>query len=539
MSRTTPSRRPLDTIVVGAGFAGLYMLHRLRGLGLEAQVLEAGTDIGGTWFWNRYPGARCDIESLEYSYSFDDALQQEWRWTERYASQPEILKYIHHVAERYDLRRSIRLSTRVVSAHYDAAANLWSVTTEHGDTLRARFCIMATGCLSNAKLPEIAGLADFEGQRYHTGLWPTAPVDFSGMRVGVIGTGSSGIQVIPVVAEQARELVVFQRTPGYSLPSRNEPLDPEDERATKQRYAQMRKQARESVAGVAGYPVPTQSAFAVDPAERDAIYETHWNAGRTSIGRVFDDLLVDAKANDTAADFVRAKIRAQVHDPRTAAALMPRDPIGTKRVCLDSGYYQAYNRPNVRLVDLRATPIEHVTPRGIRLRDGEEVALDALIFATGYDAMTGALNAIDIRGTEGIALKDEWAAGPRTLLGLMSAGFPNLFFITGPGSPSVLSNVIVCIEQHVDWIADCLAWMRERGNVRIEATRDAQDAWVAHVNEVAAATLFPVANSWYMGANVPGKARVFMPYVGGVGPYRKKCDAVAAAGYEGFAMASS
>jgi cyclohexanone monooxygenase len=538
MTSKGPESEPqhVDAIVVGAGFAGLYMLHRLRGLGLSAQVFEAGSGIGGTWFWNRYPGARCDIESLEYSYSFDDALQQEWHWTERYASQPEILNYIHHVAERYDLRRSVRLETRVVSAHYDEAAGLWTVRTDRGDVATARFCIMATGCLSNAKLPEIAGLAAFEGQRFHTGLWPSATVDFGGQRVGVIGTGSSGIQVIPIVAEEAAQLVVFQRTPGYSLPSKNAPLDPAYERATKARYAGVRKAARESVAGVAGYPVPTQSAFDVAAPERDAIYETHYDAGRTSIGRAFTDLLVDAAANATAADFVRDKIRRTVHDPATARALLPHHPIATKRVCLDSGYYQTYNRPNVRLVDLRETPIERFTPHGIRTT-AEEIALDAVIFATGYDAMTGALLAIDIRGTGGLALSDKWAAGPRTYLGLMSAGFPNLFFITGPGSPSVLSNVIVCIEQHVDWITEALAHLQARGIARMEAGPAAEDAWVAHVNEVAARTLFPVANSWYMGANVPGKPRVFMPYVGGVGPYRKKCDEVAAAGYAGFALA--
>jgi cyclohexanone monooxygenase len=529
----TPPVRRVDAVVVGAGFAGLYMLYRLRKLGLSTQVFEAGSDIGGTWFWNRYPGARCDIESLEYSYSFSDELQQEWRWTERYASQPEILRYINHVADRFDLRSGVQLDTRVASAVFDDEAGHWVVATQSGEVIAARFCIMATGCLSAAKVPEIPGLDRFEGPTYHTGLWPHEGVDFSGRRVGVIGTGSSGIQVIPMVAQQAAQLFVFQRTPHFSLPGRNRPLAPEEERETKARYAAVRKTARESVAGVAGYPVPTQSAFDVDQATRDATYERHWNAGRTSIGRAFTDLLTDAPANETAADFVREKIRRTVRDPQVAESLTPRHYIATKRVCLDNGYFDTYNQPHVTLVDLRKSPLKEFTPNGVRT-EAASYELDAMVFATGFDAMTGALLAIDIRTRKGATLAEHWAAGPRTYLGLMSSGFPNLFFITGPGSPSVLSNVIVCIEQHVEWIADCLAQMKERGASRIEASRSAEDDWVAHVNQVAGKTLFPIANSWYMGANVPGKPRVFMPYVGGVGPYRKICDEVAADGYRGF-----
>ena len=535
MSAEKPTTVPghVDAIVVGAGFAGMYMLHRLRGLGLSTQVFEAGSDIGGTWFWNRYPGARCDIESLEYSYSFDDDLQQSWHWSERYASQPEILRYIRHVAERFDLRRSIQLGTRVAGALFDHGSSRWTVTTAAGEALSARFCIMATGCLSAAKVPQIPGLDRFEGSTYHTGLWPEGGVDFTGQRVGVIGTGSSGIQTIPMVAKEAAQLLVFQRTPHFSMPARNRPLETDEERKTKARYREMRKAARESVAGVAGYPVPTQSAFDVDEAQRRAAYERHWNDGRTAIGRVYTDLLTDEAANETAADFVRAKIRAMVFDPDVAESLLPRHPIGTKRVCLDTGYFDTYNQPNVTLVDLRKQPLVEFTSRGVRT-EAATYELDAVVFATGFDAMTGSLLAIDIRTGTGASLREHWAAGPRTQLGLMSAGFPNLFFITGPGSPSVLSNMIVCIEQHVDWIADCLNELQRRGATRIEATTAAEDDWVEHVNEVAHRTLFPIANSWYMGANVPGKPRVFMPYVGGVGPYRKICDAVAADGYRGF-----
>ena len=523
----------VDVLVVGAGFAGLYAIVRLRGLGLNVQCVEAGSDVGGTWFWNCYPGARCDIESLEYSYSFDERLQQEWRWPERYSAQPEILRYIRHVADRFDLRRSIRLNTRVVAAAFDESGGRWRVQTDQGRTIDTRFVVMATGCLSSARVPVVQGAERFVGEQLHTGCWPQESVDFRGRRVGVIGTGSSGIQVITALAGQAAALHVFQRTPGFSLPSRNTPLDPEVERRVKADYASMRRRARESASGNAAYPVPTQSAFDVDADERHRIYEQHYGAGRVSIGRAFNDLLVDAAANETAATFVRGKIASTVHDPATAAALMPSHPIGTKRVCLDSGYYEAFNRPDVHLVDLSEEPIDCITEQGIRTRL-REIELDVIVYATGYDAMTGALDAIDIRGRDGQTLREAWRAGPRTLLGVQSAGFPNLFFVTGPGSPSVLSNVIVCIEQHVDWIADALAHLGDRGLDSMEASAAAQDSWVDHVNEVAAKTLYPVANSWYIGANVPGKPRVFMPYVGGVGSFRAICDRTAANGYEGF-----
>ena len=529
-----PPRR-LDAVIVGAGFAGLYALHRLRGLGLSARVFEAGDGVGGTWYWNRYPGARCDVESMDYSYSFSDALQQEWKWSERYASQPEILTYINHVADRFDLRRDIQLSTRVTAAVFDEAARWWTVTTDRGDRVSARFCIMATGCLSTAQLPKLPGRETFKGRTYHTGRWPHDGVDFTGQRVGVIGTGSSAIQSIPIIAAQAAHLFVFQRTPNFSVPARNAPLDPEYERQVKAEYADFRRQARESRVGFV-VERSEASALAVTDAERRREYEKRWGRGGLGFTATYVDLLTNKDANDTAADFVREKIRAAVRDAGVADLLAPKDyPVGTKRMCVDTGYYETFNRDNVTLIDIRRAPIEAITADGLRTRDAA-YRLDSIVFATGFDAMTGALLGIDIRGRGGRTMNDAWAEGPRTYLGLAVAGFPNLFAITGPGSPSVLSNMIVSIEQHVDWIADCVDHMRAKGQETIEATDAAQDAWVAHVNQIGHATLYPRANSWYMGANVPGKPRVFMPYIGGVGAYRQICDGVAARGYEGFTL---
>ncbi|HEV8531924.1 MAG TPA: NAD(P)/FAD-dependent oxidoreductase [Methylomirabilota bacterium] len=527
--------RAFDAVIVGAGFAGLYMLHRLRGLGLSARVYEAGRGIGGTWFWNRYPGARCDVESMDYSYSFSDDLQQEWKWTERYASQPEILSYINHVADRFDLRRDIQLETRVTAAVFDEATNRWAIQTDRGDRVSAQFCIMATGCLSDAQVPKIKGLETFEGTWYHTGHWPHEGVDFTGQRVGVIGTGSSAIQSIPIIARQAARLFVFQRTPNFSIPARNAPLDSEYERRVKSNYPEFRRQARESRVGFV-VERNEQSALEVSPEERQREYESRWSRGGLGFNASFADLLTDKAANDTAAEFFRAKIQAIVRDAAVAELLSPRDyPVGTKRLCVDTNYYDTFNRDNVTLVDLRRAPIEAITPHGLRTREAE-YALDSLVFATGFDAMTGALLSIDIRGRMGKTLREKWAAGPRTYLGVATAGFPNLFTITGPGSPSVLSNMIVSIEQHVDWIADCLVYLRDHDHEAIEANLEAEDEWVAHVNEVGHATLYPLASSWYMGANVPGKPRIFMPYVGGVGAYRQKCDDVAGKGYEGFTL---
>ena len=539
-SRKAPQPDPsrparVDAVVVGAGFAGLYMLYRLRGLGFTVRVFEAGEGIGGTWYWNRYPGARCDVESMDYSYSFSDELQQEWQWTERYAAQPEILRYIEHVADRFDLRRDVECSTRVTAATFDESSSRWSVETDRGDRVSARFCIMATGCLSAAQVPSYPGLDRFEGCWYHTGHWPHEGVDFTGQRVGIVGTGSSAIQSTPIIARQAASVVVFQRTPNFSVPAQNAPLDAEYERRVKADYAEFRRRARESRVGFV-VAANEQSALAVAPEEREREYEARWQRGGLGFTSAFSDLMTTAEANDTAAEFFRAKIRSIVRDPAVAELLAPTGyPVGTKRMCVDTGYYDTFNRDNVRLVDLRTSPIEAITPRGIKTRDSEH-ALDSIVFATGFDAMTGALLRIDVRGRGGQRLADKWAGGPRTYLGLAMAGCPNLFAITGPGSPSVLSNMIVSIEQHVDWIADCLVRLRARGVAAIEATEDAENAWVAHVNEVGHGTLYPRANSWYMGANVPGKPRVFMPYVGGVGAYRKRCDEVAAGGYAGFSL---
>jgi cyclohexanone monooxygenase len=523
-----------DAVVVGAGFAGLYMLHRLRGLGLSVRVFEAGEGVGGTWYWNRYPGARCDIESMQYSYSFSEELQQEWRWPERFSAQPDILRYANHVADRFDLRRDIRFGTRVTGVAWDEAAERWTVETDRGDRVTAPICIMATGCLSAARVPDIPGLSSFRGDTHHTGHWPHEGVDFTGKRVAVIGTGSSAIQSIPVIAEQAVRVTVFQRTPNFSIPARNKPMDDAYDAEWKKEYPARRAKARTMRNGIY-YNLNDKSAMEVEEEERLREYETRWEAGGLAFMAAFSDLALNAESNGTAADFVRSKIRATVRNPAVAEALSPTTyPIGTKRICVDNDYFEAFNRDNVSLVDIRKTPIEEVTPTGIRTGDGAHHEADAIVFATGFDAMTGALLKAGIRGRSGLPLAEKWEAGPRTYLGLMTAGFPNLFTITGPGSPSVLSNMMVSIEQHVDWIADCIARMRARGVRTIEATQEAEDAWVEHANEVAHRTLYPQAASWYMGANIPGKPRVFMPYIGGVGVYREKCDEVAAKGYEGF-----
>jgi cyclohexanone monooxygenase len=525
-----------DVVVVGAGFAGLYMLHRLRGQGFSARVYEQGGDVGGTWYWNRYPGARCDVESMQYSYSFSDELQQEWNWSERYAPQAEILKYANHVADRFNLRGDIQLNTRVDRATFDGTAGTWRVTTSDGKTVTAKFVVLATGCLSNARVPDIKGLKDFKGKVYHTGHWPHEKVDFTDKRVGVIGTGSSAIQSVPVIAEQARHLYVFQRTPNFSIPARNAELTAEEREAFRKNYPEIRRFAREEARNGIYAELPDRGALDDGDNTRRAKYEQRWEKGGLTFMLAYNNLILDKTANDTAADFVRDKIAEIVKDPETAKLLQPDNhPIGSKRICVDTEYYAAFNRPNVTLVDIRFNGIEEILPNAVRT-GGKNHEIDALVLATGFDAMTGSVARIDIRGRGGKTLNQKWAEGPKTYLGLMSEGFPNLFIITGPGSPSVLSNMIVSIEQHVDWIADCLAFMRDRGLETMEATKDAEDNWVAHVNEVAHQTLYPQANSWYMGANIPGKPRIFMPYIGGVGPYRRICDDVAAKDYEGFAM---
>jgi cation diffusion facilitator CzcD-associated flavoprotein CzcO len=529
----------LDAVVIGAGFSGLYMLHRLRDvLGLKARVYEMGDGVGGTWYWNRYPGARCDSESHYYCYSFSEELNQEWEWSSRYPEQPEILRYLDHVADRFDLRRDIELETRVVSAVFDEAAGHWAVTTDRGDHVTARFLISAVGCLSASNTPDIEGLERFRGDAYHTGQWPHEGVDFTGKRVGLIGTGSSGIQATPVIAAQADHLTVFQRTPNFSVPAGNEPLTPERQREIKAGYAEMWQLARENNGGFPFKPVE-RSALDYSESERNAVFEGLWEEGgfKFTWGS-FNDVMVDKAANATAADFIRGKIRQIVKDPEVAEKLLPTDhPYGSKRPPIDTDYFRTFNRDNVTLVDVREAPIESITENGLRTRDGE-YELDTLVFATGFDAMTGTLLKIDIRGIGGETLASHWEAGPRTYLGLQVAGFPNFFTITGPGSPSVLCNMPVCIEQHVEWISDCISHVRAEGRTRIEATPDAETLWVAHANAISKETLFWEARSWYLGANIPGKPQIFMPYAGGLVLYRECCDGVVARSYDGFELSA-
>lgn len=523
----------VDAVIVGAGFSGLYLLHRLRNLGFSTRVFERGDDVGGTWYWNRYPGARCDVESMQYSYSFDEALQQEWQWGEKFSGQPEILAYAQHVAERFDLRKDIEFETSVAAAHFDEDLQRWTVTTDRGETVSARFFVMATGCISTAQTPEIDGLGEYQGNTYHTGNWPHEPVDFSGQRIAVIGTGSSGIQSIPVLAEEAAHVTVFQRTPNYSIPSQNEPMHPEYESSWKQDYQAKREEMRYTSHGSLK-DLNDKPALSVSEEERQQTYAERWKIGGAGYLGSFNNLLTDQEANDTASEFVREQIRSIVKDPETAELLAPKTyPIGTKRICIDTGYFQTYNRDNVDLIDISNGPIEKVTANGL-IANGVAYEFDSIVFATGFDAMTGTLFNVDIQGRRGQALKEKWYAGPRTYLGLMSESFPNLFMITGPGSPSVKSNMIISIEQHVDFVTDSLVHMRDHGLDVMEPELTAEDEWVDHVQEVANKTLFPRANSWYMGANIPGKPRLFMPYIGGVGRYRKICEEVVAENYKGF-----
>jgi cation diffusion facilitator CzcD-associated flavoprotein CzcO len=530
---SSSSESELGAVIVGAGFGGMYMLHRLRQLGLKTKVFDRATGVGGTWYWNRYPGARCDVESMQYSYSFSEELQQEWHWSEKYSAQPEILEYANHVADRFDLRRDMQFETSIESAHFDEAAGRWIIKTDQGEEFRPRYCIMATGCLSSARVPDFPGLKDYQGATYHTGHWPHEGVDFTGKRVGVIGTGSSAIQAIPVIAEQANHVTVFQRTPNFSIPSRNGPMTDDYERYWKNDYSAHRTAARATVNGILSN-LNDQSATEIDQASRLKIYEDRWAEGGTRFMAAFNDLIRNAQSNDTAANFVRSKIRETVKDPEVAALLSQQDyPIGTKRICVDTRYFETYNLDHVDLVDVRNNPVKHLTTSG--LRQGEvEFEFDAIVLATGFDAMTGTLDRIDIRGRNGRRLKTEWEHGPKTYLGVMSAGFPNLFMVTGPQSPSVLSNMMVSIEQHVDWMADCIAHIEASPNSVIDAEPQAQEEWITHSTEVAHETLYPKAASWYMGANIPGKPRVFLPYIGGVSRYREKCNEIARSGYTGF-----
>lgn len=535
-SPTESARQHYDAVVIGAGFSGLYMLHRLRQMGMSVRAFEQGDGVGGTWYWNRYPGARCDSESMYYSYSFDPELEQEWHWSERYPGQPEILRYLNHVADRYDLRRDISFKTRVTSTVFDELHNHWVITTSDGNEVTTKYCVTAVGCLSAANKPEFPGAEEFQGESYHTGDWPHTGVDFTGKRVGVIGTGASGIQSVPVIAEHAGHLTVFQRTPNFTIPAANRPMDPEFERQWKENYREWRRKGRESMAGIP-YPASQASALDITEDERRKVFESAWtNGGFSFLFGTFGDIIVTEEANKTAADFVREKIDEIVEDPAVAEMLKPTTyPLGTKRLPLDTDYYKTFNRPNVTLVDLRRTPLEKITAKGIRTTD-QEYELDIIVYATGFDALTGPLFNLNIRGRNGMPLQEKWSEGPRTYLGLGTSGFPNLFTITGPGSPSVLTNMPVAIEQHVEWIADCIKKLEEQGVQTIEATREAEEAWTEHVQEVANQTLYPKAASWYMGANIPGKPRIFMPYVGGLHNYEAKCEDVAAKNYEGFQL---
>ncbi len=535
-----------DVIVVGAGFAGMYQLKRLRDRGLTVKVLEAGTDVGGTWYWNRYPGARCDVPSMEYSYAFDEDLQQEWAWSEVMSAQPEILDYARHVADRFDLRKDIAFSTRVAAAHFDDTEAQWQITTTDGETLTCRWCVMATGCLSATNVPDLAGLDRFEGRLIHTGAWPHEGVDMDGQRVAVIGTGSSGVQSIPVIAEQAGHLTVFQRTPTFTFPANNRPLRDDVQASYKEHYGEVRERQRRSVTGFSGFqplrPQPAATRTGPRPP-RPEILDTTTDERRAMWQergfRTFDtyrDIYKDLDANELAVELYREHVASVVADPATAEKLMPRDyPLGCKRQVLDTGYYETFNRPNVDLVDLRDDPLVEITSTGVRTESGH-VEVDVLVLATGFDAMTGALDRIDIRGRQGRRLRDDWADGPRAYLGLQMAGFPNLFTVTGPGSPSVLSNVIVSIEHHVEWIDACISHMQANGHSTVETTAEAQQQWGEHVNEVAEGTMYtaPTCASWYLGSNIEGKTRQFMPYVGGVGRYQDVCAEVVADGYRGF-----
>ena len=525
----------VDVIVVGAGFAGMYLLHRLRKLGMTALVFEAGSGVGGTWYWNRYPGARCDVESMQYSYAFSEELQQEWHWPELFSAQPDILAYANHVADRFDLRRDITFNTRVTSAHWNPGADTWTVGTDTGETVTARHVVMATGCLSSSRMPDIEGRESFKGRTFHTGQWPHEKVDFTGRTVAVIGTGSSGIQVAPMIAAEAAELTVFQRTPNFSIPAWNQPLPRSVQDEWKKHYPRHRAAAKASRSG-ALYDYSQRSAFDMTAAERQAELDARWARGGANFTHCFNDMFRDKAANDIAADYVRNKIGSIVQDWDKAALLMPTDhAIGTKRICVDTDYYAMFNRPNVTLVDVRATPITRITTTGIATSAADH-AFDSIVFATGYDAVTGSLTRIDIIGRSGVGLKDKWRDGPKSYLGIMVADYPNLFTITGPGSPSILTNVVMSIEQHVEWVADCLGMMARTGADLIEPELAAEDEWVAHVADIAAQTLHVQANSWYMGANVPGKPRVFLPYIGGLGTYTQICNEIARDGYRGFVI---
>ncbi|WP_328355262.1 NAD(P)/FAD-dependent oxidoreductase [Mycobacterium sp. NBC_00419] len=527
------SKSYVDVVVVGAGFGGLYALHKFRSQGLSVRVFEAAPDVGGTWYYNRYPGARCDVESVDYCYSFSDELQQEWTWTEKYATQTEILAYINWVADKLDLRRDITFGTRVMSAVLDEQTLRWTVSTDGDESVEARFVVMATGPLSAALTPDINGLDTFRGEVYHTAHWPHEGVDFTGKRVAVIGTGSSGVQSIPIIADQAQQLYVFQRTPNYSVPAGNRPLTADEIADVKANYAERRRMSWRSGGGSPHVAHP-QLTMEATPEERRAAFQKRWELGGVLFSKTFADQMVSLESNDEARRFYEEKIRSVIDDPALADLLIPTDhPIGTKRICTDSNYFQTFNRPNVRLISVRNTPIEAIDETGIATTD-ERFEIDVLVLATGFDAMTGTLAKIDIVGRHGQRLVDDWSGGPRTYLGLGTDGFPNLFLVSGPGAPAVLANMVLHAEAHVNWIADVIGYLDGHGYTGIEPSASAVESWMAECAQRAEATLFTKANSWYVGANVPGKPRQFMLFIGGFGTYLDICNEVAAAGYKGF-----
>ena len=536
----------VDVLVVGAGFAGMYILKMLKDAGYDVLVVEEADGVGGTWYWNRYPGARCDVPSLEYSYGFSDELQQEWEWSSKYSTQPEILEYANHVADRFDLKRYIRFGQRVMSATYLEESKSWYVVTSSGNQFESKYCIMATGSISAINKPKFAGLDSFKGDWYLTGRWPHENVDLSGKSVGIVGTGSSGVQTIPILAQKAKHLTVFQRTANYSIPARNRPLDPEEVKEIKNNYGAVRERQRDTRAGIMvrveddfdNYITVNpgmKSALEVSEEERTKEYQERWEKGFHGFLAGYTDIGLNEDANETAAEFVRSKIRETVKDPATAEILSPKNAIGCKRLCADTNYFETYNRDNVLLIDLNETPIETLVPEGIKTSD-KVFELDVVVFATGFDALTGALTSIDISGRQGRKLADKWSVGPRSFLGLAVEGFPNLFTITGPGSPAVLGNVLMAIEQHVEWVFQCIDDMESSGKTEIEADMVSEDEWMDHVEDLASETLRYSCNSWYVGANVPGKKRVFMPYTGGYDVYRKKCKDIADHGYAGFTL---
>ncbi len=525
-----------DAIVIGAGISGMYLIYRLRELGLSVRVYEAGGEVGGTWYWNRYPGCRFDSESISYGYSFSDELLQEWDWNEHYAGQPETQRYLEFVADKFDFRRDIEFNTRIKAATYDEDRNLWEIETEQGKHARAQFLITAVGVLSEPYTPKFEGLDTFEGDSWHTGWWPHEPVDMSDKRVGVIGTGATAVQLITEVAKNVGRLHVFQTQPEYCVPLHNSPIEAEEMREVKAHYPELFQRCRETYAAF-DHRFDERSALDVSPEEREAFYEELYAKPGFSLwlGN-FHDIFTNRKANDTISEFVRKKIRERINDPVLAEKLVPTDHgFGTKRVPMESGYYEVYNQDNVELIDLKESPIERMTPKGIKTGNAE-YELDIIIFATGFDAVTGALNRIDIRGQGGQALKDKWAQGPLTYLGLQSAGFPNLFTVVGPNNGATFCNIPRCIEQNVEWVTDCIRYMREHEFARISTTPEAEDKWTEHVYETVNATLLPQTPTWFFGANVPGKQRVFLLYAGGHPLYRQKCDEVAAKGYEGFVL---